>query len=1079
MANKPTQPLFPLGIETAEQSKLKGILNTDIIEHGPDAIMTVPETKAADGLPSAVRYNSETDDFEGFYEHGGWLPLGGGGVRWEVLPHAPTATLESGRGYLINNTSGASTVVLPLPTRIGDSVTVCDMYGKFSVYPLTIDPNGKAMYGNVEAMTISTDSATATFTWTGDARGWIITAGVGLGQGRVYSRTIYSDTLGFPTSEVTLATQPSIVDVYVDGKRLVESKYSLSGYEVRFSPSLPAGVELQVVQYVPIQLGLGSGGSDSGITPWVYNGGAAVGGETTISVPDLALGVPFITINGYANYPGFAYSYDAGAHVLTFGTPLEAGDMVVLMLSGEVAGNIPVNTSAGFLAIEALRRTYAEAGYNLVDGSFGRGGTVNTVTDLLLNEVDGKAYSWGGTLPKTVPADSTPISSGGLGISVWVDRSAAPNSFTQTGAGAVTRPAQDKMREEYSVQDFGAKVNSGVDETDNIKKCLAHVKAKGGRAKINFQPGEYMVRGTELIVDFSNVMLEGYGVILKLVDSPTAIQGPVLKIAQYGDPTVRGTVENVIVKGFTIYGNKLNQIQTMNAGGDANNPGFVSEDVVNLHVEDVIVYDCDGYGFLFAGSNLPHRKGAYFKNCWAFGNNVDGFDIKAGFNHVTLDSCRSWGNGYAPIVALRSGMGFDTRGKDVTLINCVGGDEGSNYAGNFRVRENAEAGISFLGCHSYNSPNGTYGFMCIGGGNTNVSLIGCTSSNDGTSIKHERGHLTVVGFRSWKPKLLSILQYPSQFVLSTLTEAATFSSYGESVTIYPSDYLSATVGSEIKIPTDAGTIYLLVTQAVASTLVCTVLRGNLGTAAVGASITTVSTGSLTVHGGISYQSASDAVQFASTLQTLTDSSMPATFNGFVIEAPTRYGVNFQGGDVSFYGGAIRNCGKGSSSPGFFVGNAATAESTFRLDSVFMGNDDKSFTQSAGIQFQSTSLAKGSVRACKFADNANSPVIGSPSSGVRFADNIGYTNEGTFSTTIDVTTVGVKTFSIPHGLSKAPSGKDVQLTIQRSGAANDYVLSTPMITGASSTIISGRVSVLTASATAGEAATVNAFISANP
>lgn len=423
MANKPTQPLFPLGIETAEQSKLKGFLNTDIIEHGPDAIMTVPETKAADGLPSAVRYNSESDDFEGFYEHGGWLPLGGGGVRWEVLPHAPTATLESGRGYLINNTSGASTVVLPLPTRIGDSVTVCDMYGKFSVYPLTIDPNGNAMYGNVEAMTISTDSATATFTWTGDARGWIITAGVGLGQGRVYSRTIYTDTLGFPTSEVTLTTQPSIVDVYVDGKRLVESKYSLSGYEVRFSPSLPAGVELQVVQYVPIQLGLGSGGSDSGITPWVYNGGAAVGGETTISVPDLALGVPFITINGYANYPGFAYSYDAGAHVLTFGTPLEVGDMVVLMLSGEVAGNIPVNTSAGFLAIEALRRTYADAGYNLVEGSFGRGGTVTTATDVLLNEVDGKAYSWGGTLPKTVPLNSTPETTGGVGVNSWSDMS--------------------------------------------------------------------------------------------------------------------------------------------------------------------------------------------------------------------------------------------------------------------------------------------------------------------------------------------------------------------------------------------------------------------------------------------------------------------------------------------------------------------------------------------------------------------------------------------------------------------------------------------------------------------------------
>ncbi|HAY4514770.1 hypothetical protein R9J58_24260 [Escherichia coli] len=636
-----------------------------------------------------------------------------------------------------------------------------------------------------------------------------------------------------------------------------------------------------------------------------------------------------------------------------------------------------------------------------------------------------------------------------------------------------------RWRDEGDVRGWGAIGDGLNDDTDAILLCFADAKLRGGRTKIKFQHGTYLVRGTSLIIDFPNVLLEGNWAKLRLVDSPTVIQGPVLKVAQYGNTSVRGTVENVTIKNLEIDGNKLNQVQTMNTGGDANNPGFVSEDVVNLHVENVISRNCDGYGFLFAGSNLPHRKGAYFKNCWAHGNNVDGFDIKAGFNHVTLDSCRSWDNGYAPMVELRSGMGIDIRGKNVTLLNCVAGDEGSNYAGNFRIRENAQAGISLFGCHSHNSPDGTYGFMCIGGGNTNISLVSCTSTNDGTSLKHERGHVTAVGFRSWKPRLLSVLQYPSQFVLSTLTAAATFTAFGVSVTILPSDYLSATVGSEIKIPTNTGTIYLLVNEAVSSTLVCTVLRGNLGTAAVGASITTVSTGSLTIDGGISYQSASDAMQFASTLQTLTDSSMPVTINGFIIEAPIRYGVNFQGGDVSFFGGAIRNCGKGSSSPGFFVGNAATAESTFRLDSVFMGNDDKSFTQSAGLQFQSTSLAKGSVRACKFADNANSPVIGSPSSGVRFADNIGYTNEGTFSTTIDVTTVGVKTFSIPHGLSKAPSGKDVQLTIQRSGAANDYVLSTPMITGASSTIISGRVSVLTASATTGEAATVNAFISANP
>lgn len=636
-----------------------------------------------------------------------------------------------------------------------------------------------------------------------------------------------------------------------------------------------------------------------------------------------------------------------------------------------------------------------------------------------------------------------------------------------------------RWRDEGDVRGWGAKGDGLNDDTDAILLCFADAKLRGGRTNIKFQHGTYLVRGTSLIIDFPNVLLEGNRAKLRLVDSPTVIQGPVLKIAQYGDTSVRGTVENVTVRGIEIDGNKLNQVQTMNSGGDANNPGFVSEDVVNLHVEDVISHDCDGYGFLFAGSNLPHRKGAYFKNCWSHGNNVDGFDIKTGFNHVTLDSCRSWNNGYAPNVALRSGMGIDIRGKNVTLINCVAGDEGSNFAGNFRIRENAEAGISLLGCHSHNAPDGSYGFMCIGGGNTNISLIGCTSNNDGTSLKHERGHVTVVGFRSWKPRLLSILQYPSQFVMSTLVSPATFNAYGESVTIYPKDYLTATVGSEIKIPTNSGTIYLLVNNAVSSTLVCTVLRGNLGNSSIGANITAVSSGSLSINGGVSYQSASDAIQLAATLQTLTDSIMPVTLSGFIIESPTRYGINFQGGDISYYGGAIKNCGKGGGSTGFFVGNAASDKSIFRLNGVFLGNDDGFATQTSGVQFQSVSSAKGVISACKFDSNSNSPVAGVPSSNVRFADNIGYPNEAVLSANFDVTTLGGKTFSIPHSLGRTPVAKDVQLTIQRTGAAKDYVLSSPLITGVSSTLISGRISVLTASATAGEVASVNAFIISNP
>lgn len=69
---------------------------------------------------------------------------------------------------------------------------------------------------------------------------------------------------------------------------------------------------------------------------------------------------------------------------------------------------------------EQWRRSLAEAGLTLVDGSFEEGATLNNNTDAVWYIAGGQCYTWDGAFPKAVPADSTPTSTGGVGPSAWV-----------------------------------------------------------------------------------------------------------------------------------------------------------------------------------------------------------------------------------------------------------------------------------------------------------------------------------------------------------------------------------------------------------------------------------------------------------------------------------------------------------------------------------------------------------------------------------------------------------------------------------------------------------------------------------
>ena len=159
---------------------------------------------------------------------------------------------------------------------------------------------------------------------------------------------------------------------------------------------------------------------------------------------------------------------------------------------------------AGF---EALRRTYADAGLTLVDGSFETGGTLNSAEDVLLLNATAKAYAWTGTFPKVVAAGATPATSGGIGAGAWVDRT------------------QDTIRSELnsngilsSIAYYGAVMDGITDDTNAILMALTaigHVTIPFGKvvkitSSINIDTKTQSLTSDGAVIDATGVTGEAF-----------------------------------------------------------------------------------------------------------------------------------------------------------------------------------------------------------------------------------------------------------------------------------------------------------------------------------------------------------------------------------------------------------------------------------------------------------------------------------------------------------------------------------------------------------------------------------------
>lgn len=149
--------------------------------------------------------------------------------------------------------------------------------------------------------------------------------------------------------------------------------------------------------------------------------------------------------------------------------------------AGSSAGNAKDSEDEARRIAENIKAS-GRIGY-ITRRSFEKGFNVTTWNEVLLLEEDGEYYRWDGTLPKNVPAGSTPATTGGVGLGAWIsvgDAALRSDLAKPTGAGLIgfgptgfsTRIVEDVLTDCITNRSFGAKCNGIDDDTIPNQQAL-------------------------------------------------------------------------------------------------------------------------------------------------------------------------------------------------------------------------------------------------------------------------------------------------------------------------------------------------------------------------------------------------------------------------------------------------------------------------------------------------------------------------------------------------------------------------------------------------------------------------------
>lgn len=298
-------------------------------------------------------------------------------------------------------------------------------------------------------------------------------------------------------------------------------------------------------------------------------------------------------------------------------------------------------------AREALRRTYAEAGYTLVAGSFEVGGTVTSSREVLYYEADGKAYSWGGALPKSVTAGSTPQTSGGFGINAWHDKSKT-TSFSAVSVGEfelIAHASSIYLAPENSMSGYTNAISLGITSLEGD----LHVSSDGVPVMIHDTTVDRTTNGTGAVSSLTFAQLRALdssdGRSAKLSPARIPSFDEFLKFAhvraKYVYPEIKGyrTQSDInlmmdVVDKYRVWDKviwqsfNISDLQFVRARDEISGVGFLGFDISSLES----VANLGGRMFYLVDYNFILNNPAAVEQCRSAGVDVGVWTVDNGVN---------------------------------------------------------------------------------------------------------------------------------------------------------------------------------------------------------------------------------------------------------------------------------------------------------------------------------------------------------------------------------------------------------------------------------------------------------------